>query len=144
MGVENCYFPCFVSQAALERHRMWRELRGAAPRVGDDAQALAHALQVRTAPPRRRRRRRRRARAARGGGRARPHASRPGTRRRSRASSCARARPRAQTPALPTGTVVGSQHHAIYFVERQRGAAMVLSRAILPERTYDTEELASA
>ena len=45
---------------------------------------------------------------------------------------------------LPTGTVVGHQHNAIYFLERERGSAMVLNRAILPERTYDAEELASA
>ena len=45
---------------------------------------------------------------------------------------------------LPTGTVVGHQRNAIYFLERQRGAATILNRAILPERTYDAEELASA
>ena len=45
---------------------------------------------------------------------------------------------------LPTGTIVGAQHNAVYFLERQRGAAMFLNRAILPERTYDAEELASA
>ena len=45
---------------------------------------------------------------------------------------------------LPTGTVVGAQRNMIYFLERQRGAAMILNRAILPERTYDAEELASA
>ena len=45
---------------------------------------------------------------------------------------------------LPTGTVVGSQRNAVYFLESQGGAAMVLNRAILPERTYDAEELASA
>ena len=45
---------------------------------------------------------------------------------------------------LPTGTVVGSQRNAIYFLERQRGAATILNRAILPERTYDAEELAAA
>ena len=45
---------------------------------------------------------------------------------------------------LPTGTVVGAQRNTIYFLERQRGAAMILNRAILPERTYDAEELAAA
>ena len=45
---------------------------------------------------------------------------------------------------LPTGTVVGSQRNAIFFLERERGSAMVLNRAVLPERTYDAEELASA
>ena len=45
---------------------------------------------------------------------------------------------------LPTGTVVGHQRNAIYFLERERGSAMILNRAILPERTYDAEELASA
>ena len=45
---------------------------------------------------------------------------------------------------LPTGTVVDAQRKAIYFLERERGSAMVLNRAILPERTYDAEALASA
>ena len=45
---------------------------------------------------------------------------------------------------LPTGTVVGSQRNAIFFLERERGSAMVLNRAVLPERTYDAEELAAA
>ena len=45
---------------------------------------------------------------------------------------------------LPTGTVVGAQRNAIYFLERQRNAAMILNRAVLPERTYDAEELATA
>ena len=45
---------------------------------------------------------------------------------------------------LPTGTVVGAQRNAIYFLERHCGAAMILNGAILPERTYDAEELASA
>ena len=34
---------------------------------------------------------------------------------------------------LPTGTVVGSQRNAIYFLERQRGAAMILNGAVLPD-----------
>ena len=33
---------------------------------------------------------------------------------------------------LPTGTVVGAQRSMIYFLERQRGAALILNRAILP------------
>ena len=45
---------------------------------------------------------------------------------------------------LPTGTVVGAQRNTIYFLERQRGAAMILNKATLPERTYDAEELAAA
>ena len=45
---------------------------------------------------------------------------------------------------LPTGVGVGAQRNTIYFLERQRGAAMILNRAILPERTYDAEELAAA
>ena len=45
---------------------------------------------------------------------------------------------------LPTGTVVGHQRNAIFFLERERGSAMVLNRAVLPERTYDAEELATA
>jgi len=45
---------------------------------------------------------------------------------------------------LPTGAVVGTQRDTIYFLERMRTSGMILNRAILPQRTYDAEELASA
>ena len=45
---------------------------------------------------------------------------------------------------LPTGTVVGAQRSAIYFLERQRNTATILNRAVLPEHAYDAEELATA
>ena len=45
---------------------------------------------------------------------------------------------------LPTGTVVGAQRSIVCILERQRGAAMIVGRAFLPERTYDVEGLAAA